>query len=62
MKNGFIKTKDIMEIFGCSKSKANSIKKRVQEETLRRGYIVDNNRTCLGWLTYEMYGIKRKGD
>lgn len=54
----FITTKDIMVLCGCSKTKANEMKRRVHDETIKKGFIVANNRTCLDWVFEEVYGIK----
>lgn len=53
--NEFVTTKDIMEIMRCSESKASAYKKKVHEETVKRGYYVLNNRTCLRSILYDMF-------
>jgi len=55
----FISTKDIMSMCGCSRSTAQKMKKAAQDETVKKGYIVANNRTCLYWVFAEIYGLKK---
>lgn len=57
----FITTKEIMDLFQCSRTKANSYKLLTQKETLNRGIMVLNNRTCLKRILVELFITGKKG-
>lgn len=59
--NEFVTTADIMQIFQCSRAKANAYKRMVHEETISRGINVLNNRTCLKSILIELFITGKRG-
>ena len=59
--NEFVTTSDIMQMFQCSRGKANAYKRKVHEETIARGLYVLNNRTCLRSILIELFIAGKKG-
>lgn len=56
----FVTSKDIMLIFKCSLCKANEYKQKVHEETIKRGLMVLNSRTCLKSILFELFITGKK--
>ena len=57
----FITTQEIMNLFHCSRAKANEYKRKVHEETVAQGLFVLNNRTCLKRILVELFISGKKG-
>ena len=59
--NELVTTAEIMQMFRCSKGKANAYKRKVHEETIARGLYVLNNRTCLKSILIELFITGKRG-
>ena len=57
----YLSTKDIMQLTGYSRSKANKLKKAVNDYTLSKGFALIGSDRCFAAHFEELYGETKKG-